>query len=67
MSLTAISFVPPLLSGANTAAATTLVGLHLVPATVMIPTLARSLRTRTDWRSRNRTTRGARACTSALM
>ena len=44
MSLSAISFVPPLLSGANTAATTTLVGLHLVPATVMIPTLARSLR-----------------------
>ncbi|MCX5254500.1 DUF6069 family protein [Streptomyces canus] len=27
---------------------TALLGLHLVPATVMIPTLARSLRTRTD-------------------
>ena len=48
VSLTAISSVPPLLSGANTATTTALLGLHLVPATVMIPTLARSLRTRTD-------------------
>ncbi|MBE1603443.1 hypothetical protein HEB94_000291 [Actinopolymorpha pittospori] len=46
--LTAISLVPPLLSGANTATTTALVVLHLVPAAVMIPTLARSLRTRTD-------------------
>jgi hypothetical protein len=48
VSLTAISLVPPLLSGANTATTTALIGLHLVAATVMIPTLARSLRTRTD-------------------
>ncbi|MGH8828107.1 MAG: DUF6069 family protein [Jiangellaceae bacterium] len=48
VSLTAISLVPPLLSGANTATTTALLGLHLVSATVMIPTLARSLRTRTD-------------------
>ncbi|MFF8972665.1 DUF6069 family protein [Streptomyces sp. NPDC014995] len=48
VSLTAISLVPPLLSGANTATTTALLGLHLVPAAVMIPTLARSLRTRTD-------------------
>jgi hypothetical protein len=48
VSLTAISLVPPLLSGANTATTTALIGLHLIPATVMIPTLARSLRTRTD-------------------
>ncbi|MFF1675733.1 DUF6069 family protein [Streptomyces sp. NPDC058256] len=48
VSLTAISLVPPLLSGANTATITALLGLHLVPAAVMIPTLARSLRTRTD-------------------
>jgi Family of unknown function (DUF6069) len=49
VSLTAISLVPPLLSGANPATTTTaLLGLHLVAATVMIPTLARSLRTRTD-------------------
>ena len=46
--LTAISLVPPLLSGANTATITALIGLHLVAATVMIPNLARSLRTRTD-------------------
>jgi hypothetical protein len=48
VSLTTLSLVPPLLSGANTATTTALVGLHLVAATVMIPTLARSLRTRTD-------------------
>ncbi len=48
VSLTAISLVPPLLSGANTATTSALVGLHLVAATVMIPTLARSLRARTD-------------------
>jgi hypothetical protein len=48
VSLTAISLVPPLLSGADTATTTALLGLHLVAATVMIPTLARSLRTRTD-------------------
>jgi hypothetical protein len=47
VSLTAISLVPPLLSGANTATTTALIGLHLIAATVMIPTLARSLRTRT--------------------
>src|SRR5215207_7982652 len=48
VSLTAISLVPPLLAGANIARTTALLGLHLVAATVMIPTLARSLRTRTD-------------------
>jgi hypothetical protein len=48
VSLTAVSFVPPLLSGANTATTTALLGLHLVAAAVMIPTLARSLRTQTD-------------------
>ncbi|MFB9176940.1 DUF6069 family protein [Dactylosporangium sucinum] len=48
VSLTAISLVPPLISGADAAATTALLGLHLVPAAVMIPTLARSLRTRTD-------------------
>ena len=48
VTLTAISLVAPLLSGADTATTTALLGLHLVPATVMIPTLARSLRTRTD-------------------
>jgi hypothetical protein len=48
VSLTAISLIPPLLSGADTAATTALLGLHLIAATVMIPTLAWSLRTRTD-------------------
>ncbi|MEV1005963.1 DUF6069 family protein [Streptomyces sp. NPDC049881] len=43
MSLTAVSLVPPLLAGATTATTTALVGLHLVPAAVMIPVLARSL------------------------
>jgi hypothetical protein len=46
--LTAISLVPPLLSGADTATTTVLVGLHLMAATVMIPTLAWSLRSRTS-------------------
>ena len=48
VTLTAISLVPPLLAGASPATITALLGLHLVAATVMIPTLARSLRTRTD-------------------
>ena len=47
VSLLAISLIPPLLSGANTATTTALLGLHLVAAVVMIPALARSLRTRT--------------------
>lgn len=46
VSLTAISLVPPLLSGADTATITALLLLHLVPAAVMIPTLTRSLRAR---------------------
>lgn len=48
VSLTAISLAPPFLSGAATATAIALVGLHLVAATVMIPALARSLRSRTE-------------------
>ncbi|TMR00008.1 hypothetical protein ETD83_17735 [Actinomadura soli] len=48
VSLTAISLIPPFLSGANAATITALLGLHLVAATVMIPTLARSLHTRTN-------------------
>ena len=48
VSLTAISLVPPLISQANPATITALLGLHLVAATVMIPALAWSLRTRTD-------------------
>ena len=46
VSLTGISLIPPLLSGANPATTTALIGLHLIAATVMIPTLARSLRSR---------------------
>jgi Family of unknown function (DUF6069) len=48
VTLTAISLVPPLLVEANTATTTALLGLHLVAAAVMIPILARSVRTRTD-------------------
>ena len=47
VTLTVISLVPPLLSGASTATTAALIGLHLVAAAVMIPTLARSLRGRT--------------------
>jgi hypothetical protein len=47
-SLTAISLAPPLLAGANAAATITLLSLHLIAATIVIPTLTRSLRTRTD-------------------
>ncbi|WP_199853265.1 DUF6069 family protein [Plantactinospora sp. BC1] len=48
VSLTAISMVPPFLAGANTATTAALLGLHLVPAAVMIPSLARALRTLAD-------------------
>jgi len=48
VTLTAISLVPPRLSGADTATITALLGLHLVAATVMIPALTLSLHTRTD-------------------
>jgi Family of unknown function (DUF6069) len=47
LSLTAISMLPPLLSGADSATVTALLGLHLVAATVMIPTLTWTLRHRT--------------------
>ncbi|MFI5708737.1 DUF6069 family protein [Kribbella sp. NPDC051620] len=47
-SLTAISLVPPLLAGTDAAATGALVALHLIAATVMIPTLTRSLRAQTD-------------------
>src|SRR5262245_6460711 len=47
VSLTAVSLVPPFLSGANTATTIALLGLHLIAAAVMIPTLTRSLRART--------------------
>jgi hypothetical protein len=46
VSLTAISLVPPLVSGAHAATITALIGLHLVAAAVMIPTLVWSLRAR---------------------
>ncbi|MEV1073604.1 DUF6069 family protein [Micromonospora parva] len=45
VSLTALSLIPPFVSGANAATITALLGLHLVAATVMIPVLTRSLRT----------------------
>ena len=45
VTLTAISLMPPLLSGADIATSNALLGLHLIAATVMIPTLARSVRT----------------------
>jgi hypothetical protein len=48
IALTAISLVAPFLSGANPATTTALLALHLVAATVMIPTLTRTLHTRTD-------------------
>ena len=48
VTLTVISLVAPLLSGADAATITALLGLHLVAAAVMVPTLARSLRTLTD-------------------
>jgi Family of unknown function (DUF6069) len=43
VSLTALSLLPPLLSGAEADTVAALVGLHLVAATVMIPALARRL------------------------
>ena len=48
VSLTAISLVPPILAGEDIATRATLVGLHLVAAAVVIPTLTRSLANRTD-------------------
>ncbi len=43
MSLTALSLIPPLISGATPATVATLIGLHLIPAAVVIPTLTRRL------------------------
>ena len=54
VTLTAISLVPPLLSGADTATTSALLGLHLVAATVMIPTLAWSLRSGSEVADPNR-------------
>ncbi|GEM00336.1 DUF6069 family protein [Cellulomonas terrae] len=44
VTLTVLSLVPPVIAGADVATTITLVGLHLVAAAVMIPSLARSLR-----------------------
>jgi Family of unknown function (DUF6069) len=44
VTLTVISLVAPLLAEADTATTAALIGLHLVAASVMVPTLARSLR-----------------------
>jgi hypothetical protein len=44
LTLTAISFVPPVISGAHPATVVALIALHLVVASVMIPSLARALR-----------------------
>ncbi|RYP87716.1 hypothetical protein EKO23_04805 [Nocardioides guangzhouensis] len=52
VTLTLISLVPPLLSGADTATIAALMGLHLVAAAVMIPALTRSLRTQPSWSGR---------------
>jgi hypothetical protein len=48
VTLTAISLVPPLISGADTGTITALLGLHLIPAAVMITILVRTLRTRNE-------------------
>ncbi|MFC7490850.1 MULTISPECIES: DUF6069 family protein [unclassified Knoellia] len=48
VSLTAISLIPPFLSGAAPSTVAALVALHLVAAAVMIPTLARSLHTQSN-------------------
>ncbi|WP_233414234.1 DUF6069 family protein [Nucisporomicrobium flavum] len=42
--LTALSLVPPVLSGSDAATVAALIGLHLVAAAVMIPALTRGLR-----------------------
>lgn len=44
VTLTVVSLAPPLLVGAHPATAGVLVGLHLVAAAVMIPSLTRALR-----------------------
>ncbi len=48
LSLTAVSLVPPVLAGADTATTITLIGLHLAAASVMIPALVRALRAAGD-------------------
>ena len=44
--LTAVSLVPPLLTDADVAAMATLIGLHLIAAAIVVPTLVRALRQR---------------------
>ena len=46
--LTAVSFIPSVLSGGSLATVLTLVALHVVAAAVMIPALTRGLRARTS-------------------
>ena len=48
VALTALSLVPPFLVGAAATTSITLVGLHLLAAAVMIPSLTRCLRARID-------------------
>jgi hypothetical protein len=55
VALTAVSLVPPMVSGADAATATTLVGLHLVAATVVAP----------PWRGAQPAARSIRAASSA--
>lgn len=45
VALTALSLVPPLLAAADPATAVTLVALHLLAAAVVVPAVARALRT----------------------
>ena len=45
VSLTAISLVPPLLFGTGADTIATLIGLHLVAAAVMIPSVSQAIRT----------------------
>jgi len=47
VTLTALSLIPPFLSGADGTTVAALVLLHLVPAAMMIPALAWALRART--------------------
>jgi hypothetical protein len=46
VALTAVSLVPPVLTGAEAATVVTLVALHLVAAAIVIPTVARALAVR---------------------
>jgi hypothetical protein len=48
VTLTAISLVAPFFSGGSAATIAALLGLHIVAAAVMVPSVARSVRTPTD-------------------